>query len=357
MKNFTLLVLFTLLTLTSQAQNLLVTADANPSFEGSAPGNIYWWFSQANGATAATFDAVTGIAGTPDGSKCLQATVTAINANSYDVQLISVKQYYALTAGTPYTFRFWVKTDAGQSINALLQDGSYGTPIAGSYQYGQSTTTGWTQVTYNFTPTATASVRPVFQFGAATGVYYLDNIELGTTASLPVELIAFKAQENAKNKSINLNWQTADEARLKDYTVQRSADGKSFADISTVAAKNSTAKISYDFQDENPVNGVNYYRLKINEQDGSFKYSTVQSATIGGKISVAASPNPTSGAFELKSAERFEDVRIYDISGRLVSKFVGNDANQYSISNLPKGVYEVVATSKATVSVAKLVKM
>jgi hypothetical protein len=356
MKNFTLFVLFTVLSFSAKAQNLLVGADANPSFEGSAPGNIYWWFSQANGTAAATFDAVTGIAGTPDGSKCLQATVTSVNANAYDVQLISVKQYYDLTAGTPYTFRFWVKSDAGQSINALLQDGSYGTPIAGSYQYGQSTTTGWTQVTYNFTPTATASVRPVFQFGAATGTYYLDNVELGTTVSLPVELIAFKAQENAKNKSISLNWQTAEEARLKDYTVQRSTDGKSFSDISTIAAKNSTAKTSYDFQDENPAIGVNYYRLKINEQDGSFKFSTVQSATIGGKNTVSVSPNPTSGTFQVKNADGLESVDVYDLSGRLVRHFSKN-TTQFDVSDLAKGVYQVVIKAQGATTLSKVVKM
>ncbi len=72
---------------------------------------------------------------------------------------------------------------------------------------------------------------------------------------------------------------------------------------------------------------------------------------------IVVAPNPTTGLFEIKSTERFESVNIFDISGRLISKFTGNDANQYNVSDLPKGIYEVVAKSKTALSVSKLVKM
>jgi acylphosphatase len=68
-------------------------------------------------------------------------------------------------------------------------------------------------------------------------------------------------------------------------------------------------------------------------------------------------PNPTTGFFEIKSTQVFENVSVFDISGRLMQKFTGNGANQYDVSNLPKGIYEVVAKSKDTLSVSKLVKM
>jgi hypothetical protein len=68
-------------------------------------------------------------------------------------------------------------------------------------------------------------------------------------------------------------------------------------------------------------------------------------------------PNPTTGYFEIKSTQTFESVSVFDISGRLMQKFTGNAANQYDISNLPKGVYEITALSKNALSVSKLVKM
>jgi uncharacterized membrane protein (Fun14 family) len=75
------------------------------------------------------------------------------------------------------------------------------------------------------------------------------------------------------------------------------------------------------------------------------------------KSNLLIAPNPTTGVFEIKGSERFESVTIFDISGRLVQKFLGNDGNQYNVSDLPKGMYEVVAKSKNTLSVSKLVKM
>jgi DNA-directed RNA polymerase delta subunit len=75
------------------------------------------------------------------------------------------------------------------------------------------------------------------------------------------------------------------------------------------------------------------------------------------RTDIVVAPNPTTGLFEIKSTERFESVNIFDISGRLISKFTGNDANQYNVSDLPKGIYEVVAKSKTALSVSKLVKM
>ncbi len=87
---------------------------------------------------------------------------------------------------------------------------------------------------------------------------------------------------------------------------------------------------------EDILNGVNTYNVKND---------------------VAIAPNPTTGLFELKTTEQFEYINIFDISGRLMAKMSANAANQYNVSDLPKGIYEVVAASKNTLTVAKLVKM
>jgi hypothetical protein len=83
--------------------------------------------------------------------------------------------------------------------------------------------------------------------------------------------------------------------------------------------------------------------------------SGVNTLNIRNDVSVV--PNPTSGFFALKTTESFESVSIFDLSGRLVQKFSGNTANQYNVSDLPNGMYEVVAMSKTAMSVSKLVKM
>jgi hypothetical protein len=366
MKKFTLLaVVFMLFSLSLQAQNLMVTGDANPDFEGygSADDNVYWWFRQVNGG-AATMTSVT--TSPQSGSRCFQATVTTMPPNPYDIQTINTASgttggngYYTLAANTSYTLRFWAKADAnGKQINALMQNSGYSIPdvITSGTMYGVTLTNAWQLYEVVFKSTAAGGYRPVFQFGYATGTYNVDNVQFYLSSTVPVELMAFNVNQNT-NKAVDLTWQVAQELRLKDYTVQRSLDGKKFDDISVVSAKNSAAMTKYAFQDESPINGVNYYRLKINEQDGTFKYSDIQSAMIGSsKGAVSVAPNPTTGLIQLKNADAFESLDVYDLNGRLVRQF-SNNANQLDISDLPKGVYQITIKAKGTVSFAKVVKM
>lgn len=104
--------------------------------------------------------------------------------------------------------------------------------------------------------------------------------------TLPVSLINFAAKKT--NSSINLIWTTDDEANMSHYELQRAPDGRNFSPIVSVQSKNSVSRINYTAIDNNPVNGIGYYRLKMIEKDGSANYSkivTVQFAT-GNTITV-----------------------------------------------------------------------
>lgn len=68
-------------------------------------------------------------------------------------------------------------------------------------------------------------------------------------------------------------------------------------------------------------------------------------------------PNPTTGLIEIKGVDAFENIRIYDATGRLMLEFLNKNSNQFDVSSLPKGGYEVVIQAKDRVSTAKLVKM
>ncbi|MEY4904369.1 MAG: hypothetical protein RLZZ292_2184, partial [Bacteroidota bacterium] len=155
---------------------------------------------------------------------------------------------------------------------------------------------------------------------------------------------------------VDLNWQTISEERLTNYEVQRSADGKNFENIKVVIAKNTLASADYSLQDATPFKGMNYYRLKINEQDGSFKYSRVQVAQVGGKKEVTIYPNPTANFFELKNAENIESINVFDVNGRMVQSFSDVNATTFDVSNLPNGIYQVTVKTNGTLTTSKLIK-
>lgn len=98
--------------------------------------------------------------------------------------------------------------------------------------------------------------RPSFQ------VYY------SPVVPLPVELLSFNCTSN--QRGIELNWITATEHDNDYFAIERSADGKNFEEIARISgAGNSTSETEYRYMDKNPLNGINYYRLKQVDFNGN----------------------------------------------------------------------------------------
>ncbi len=77
------------------------------------------------------------------------------------------------------------------------------------------------------------------------------------TNVLPVTLTTFNANE--KNGAIRLNWTTASEINASHYNILRSSTASNFQKIDQVSAKGAS---NYNFVDEKPLPGVNYYQLE-----------------------------------------------------------------------------------------------
>jgi hypothetical protein len=117
-------------------------------------------------------------------------------------------------------------------------------------------------------------------------------------APLPVELAQFTATTSGL-AAVRLTWATASEKNSAVFEVERSADGRTFARIGTVAAagSNSSAR-SYALLDTKLPTGAAtlYYRLKQVDADGTFSYSPVRTVTLtGAAAGLALYPNPTHG--------------------------------------------------------------
>ena len=76
-----------------------------------------------------------------------------------------------------------------------------------------------------------------------------------------------------------------------------------------------------------------------------------------GENNISVVPNPVSNRFELKNADGFENLFIVDVAGRILRQFANTGSTTFDISDLPKGIYEVVVTLKDSKAVSKLVKL
>ena len=94
---------------------------------------------------------------------------------------------------------------------------------------------------------------------------------------LPIELLAFTA--SAFEDHIGLKWTTGSEQMSDHFVVERSNDAIDFEPIGQLPATgNSNQQVEYGFEDRSPEHGLNYYRLRQVDIDGSNEVSSIVSA-------------------------------------------------------------------------------
>lgn len=172
---------------------------------------------------------------------------------------------------------------------------------------------------------------------------------------LPVTLTSFRAYE--AGTAVITEWKTVAESNIERYEVERSADGFQFLKIGEVDSRNSPSPAVYTFTDLQPLQGNNFYRLRIPERDGAVKYSAVVSVRTGAGIAsgIRIYPNPvTHSTLHLQLLHQpagLYTVQLYSNSGQLVLTQVIRHAGGSSgellqlPARLAAGMYQLVIIS------------
>ncbi|MCY7422513.1 MAG: T9SS type A sorting domain-containing protein, partial [Chitinophagaceae bacterium] len=127
-------------------------------------------------------------------------------------------------------------------------------------------------------------------FSSATvSVFQID------AAVLPITITNTKAYQ--KNAGVQIEWTMQQEDNIDRYEVERSQNGQQFSKLGSVIAKgNSSLVTTYNLFDANPLNGVNFYRIKTIDKSGQVTYSRMMKVNISSGITqVTVYPNPTNG--------------------------------------------------------------
>jgi hypothetical protein len=168
---------------------------------------------------------------------------------------------------------------------------------------------------------------------------------------LPINLKSFTAKP--QNGTAFLQWTTAKETNNKGFYVQRSADGATWTDLlfanSLASGGNSSVEINYQYTDNNPLAGNNYYRLKQVDLTGAANYSAVQGINFSNlATAMQVSPNPASRQIKISNLPANATVRIVSMNGN-VYKLPVNNGNM-DVSSLSAGVYfaQVIVSNSIT---------
>ncbi|WP_375446349.1 T9SS type A sorting domain-containing protein [uncultured Fibrella sp.] len=97
--------------------------------------------------------------------------------------------------------------------------------------------------------------------------------------ALPVTLVLFSA--SPQGKRVSIAWATASEDGASQFSIERSHNVGEFVTIGIVQATGTTSiRQNYGLIDEQPLPGINYYRLRQVDFDGTTTYSKTVSVQV-----------------------------------------------------------------------------
>lgn len=177
-----------------------------------------------------------------------------------------------------------------------------------------------------------------------------------TGAPLPVVLNGFQA--HGAGCSVVLDWNTGKELQFDHFEIERGA-GKGFTVVGQVKATGDNSR--YTFTDKAATNGLNTYRLKMVDADGSSIYSDIAGAKAdcGVTATIAVFPNPTTASVQVSGISAGTTLRLMDVTGRLLSETVATGSTErIDLSSLPAALYHVqVIKDHTVITTAKVSKL
>jgi len=194
-------------------------------------------------------------------------------------------------------------------------------------------------------------------------------VYFSNTIALPQLLTGFDGYYS--NGKSELNWQTETEVNTDHFIVERSLDGNTYLEVGNVPAKGLTNTRTNYYQLTDPLlnaQNVNrfFYRLKIVDKDGSFKYSkqVITTRPVGDNVPVIVYPNPVLRNTTLQIRKATNDLSVIEIFNAMGQRVYRKQltASLYNVSvdipgNWSSGVYMVrITDSKKSWSGAVMIK-
>ena len=223
-----------------------------------------------------------------------------------------------------------------------------GSIVVNSITYNSPST-----ITLNVTTTGGANGARTITITNPDGQVITNNTFFTYNSSLPVELISFKGEITRYNQ-IKLSWTTATELNSSNFEIEKSTGNDNWTSIGSVyASGNSSSFKQYSFTDKSNFHqGLYSYRLKEQDNDGTFKYlKTIQVNynQVPEQFGLAQNyPNPFNPSTTINYSLPFNSnvkLNIYNAIGENIFQPVNGvqEAGYHDItfnaSLLPSGIY------------------
>lgn len=170
---------------------------------------------------------------------------------------------------------------------------------------------------------------------------------------LPLTLVSFTAQKTEQDE-VRLAWLSENEINTSHFVIERSTDGISFEATGSIPAAGS-GKNSYSFTNTIAnIPATYYYRLKMLDIDGTFKYSNTVRLNNNSNATVKLSvfPNPATDFITIISSKK-QEAFITNSAGQPIENTLLIRGNKtVHIAAWPAGLYFI----KTREGVTKFIK-
>jgi hypothetical protein len=198
----------------------------------------------------------------------------------------------------------------------------------------------------SYTPAAGYTGTDQFVLKVSAGdIHSQTTINVNILSTLPLNLRDFRVTND--NGHAKITWVTEAESNTSRFEIERSQDGTNFQLLSSLPAAGNNPGINYyNYLDLTPAQGINYYRLKLINLDGTvtvYEVRTIRFDTVVPPVILMRNParNRQVG-FILNSTGKFT-ATIYDLQGRRIKERIINNnfPSQYIIDagEIADGIY------------------
>lgn len=226
------------------------------------------------------------------GSNAVYNSAPGVNYN-FNTSYLIVIRFDVVTGNNNDNLYMWVNPDVSSEPQTSLATVSITSGNDG-YTAGGGNTISSFQLFQN-NRSATSSIDAI-RLAYATG--YPSNPPLAWSAigpsnipALPVKFGGLKGYPN--NNGIQIEWDVYSEVDVVKYDIERSFDGINFKVAGSVTAKNQDGHLYYEWFDNSPSSGNNYYRIKNVDIDGKSTYSPIVKISLSkSEAGLTLYPNP-----------------------------------------------------------------
>jgi hypothetical protein len=348
-------------------------AQINEHFEnGLAPlASNCWQFTNMMYATNPSGYAINGI-GSPYSEPPVSSDSVRIMRTPFVLvgSTIDVSFLYKLSNNLNGMSTRFIKVDLVNSSGAVVQ-------TLDSFQVTNSATSS-TLYNQTFAVNAPGVYRLSVTMGGSTGGgtvrMSIDDLNVNSSLlgcdpnafPLPIHLISFQGNMN-KNNKVTLNWTVADNEIANNFEIERSFNGRDFTTVALVFASEKMGTENYMYYETPTNNDKVMYRLKMIDKNHEISYSKIlifqSKSAITNNIKIIGNPVNNKLTFSYTaSATQVIDVKVYDMTGRVVLNNKVNSLEGSNMISLPlnstfkAGMYVIEVNNGTELQSSKFVK-